>query len=91
MILCHIARNNSLRSLENIRIPDLYRFIELNEQLASVIGTYPNAKVIGVALNTIQMENNEALEMIKKVEETTGLPSTDVIRYGGDKIFNELL
>ena len=91
MILCHIARNNSLRSLENIRIPDLYRFIELNEQLASVIGTYPNAKVIGVALNTIQMDDNEAVEMIKKVEANTGLPSTDVIRYGGDKIFDKLL
>jgi uncharacterized NAD-dependent epimerase/dehydratase family protein len=91
MILCHIARNNSLRSLENIKIPDLKKFIDLNEKLASVIGTYPKAKVIGVALNTIQMENNEALEMIKKVEENTGLPSTDVVRYGGDKIFNELL
>ena len=29
--------------------------------------------------------------MINKVEENTGLPSTDVIRYGGDKIFDELL
>ena len=91
MILCHIARNNSLRSLENIKIPDLKKFIDLNEQLASVIGTYPNAKVLGVALNTIEMENNEALEIIKKVEENTGLPATDVIRYGGDKIFDELL
>ena len=47
--------------------------------------------MLGVALNTIEMENNEALEMIKKVEENTGLPATDVIRYGGDKIFDELL
>ena len=37
------------------------------------------------------MENDEALEIIKKVEENTGLPTTDVIRYGGDKIFDELL
>ena len=85
------SRNNSLRSLENIKIPDLKKFIDLNEQLSSVIGTYPNAKVIGVALNTIQMENNEALEIIKKVEENTGLPSTDVIRYGGAKIFDKFL
>ena len=91
MILCHIARNNSLRSLENIKIPDLKKFIDLNEQVASVIGTYPSAKVIGVALNTVQMENNKAIEMIKKVEENTRLPSTDVIRYGGDKIFDKLL
>ena len=91
MILCHIARNISLRSLNNILIPDLKKFIELNEQLSSVIDTYPNAKVIGVALNTVQMENDDAIEIIKKVEANTGLPSTDVIRYGGDKIFNQLL
>ena len=91
MILCHIARNDSLRSLQDIKIPDLEKFIELNEQVASVIGTYPKAKVLGVALNTIKMSDNEALEIIKKVEENTGLPSTDVIRYGGDKIFDQLL
>ena len=91
MILCHIARNDSLRSLKDIKIPDLKKFIELNEQVASVIGTYPKAKVLGVALNTIKMSDNEALEIIKKVEENTGLPSTDVIRYGGDKIFDQLL
>ena len=91
MILCHIARNDSLRSLQDIKIPDLKKFIELNEQVASVIGTYPKAKVLGVALNTIKMSDNEALEIIKKVEENTGLPSTDVIRYGGDKIFDQLL
>ena len=91
MILCHIARNDSLRSLQDIKIPDLEKFIELNEQVASVIGTYPKAKVLGVALNTIKISDNEALEIIKKVEENTGLPSTDVIRYGGDKIFDQLL
>ena len=32
MILCHIARNDSLRSPENIKIPDLKKFIELNEE-----------------------------------------------------------
>ena len=91
MILCHIARNDSLRSLQDIKIPDLKKFIELNEQVASVIGTYPKAKVLGIALNTIKISDNEALEIIKKVEENTGLPSTDVIRYGGDKIFDQLL
>ena len=91
MILCHIARNDSLRSLKDIKIPDLKKFIELNEQVASVIGTYPEAKVIGVALNTVKMLDNQALEMIKKVEEKTGLPTTDVIRYGGDRIFDQLL
>ena len=90
MILCHIARNDSLRSLENIKIPDLKKFIELNESLASVIGTYPKAKVIGVALNTALMSEEKAKEVITNVENETGIPATDVVRYGGDKIFSLL-
>ena len=91
MILCHIARNDSLRSLENIKIPDLRKFIKLNEQISTVLGTYPNSKVIGVALNTVEMPDNEAKKFIKKIEKITGLPATDVIRYGGEKIFNQLI
>ena len=90
MILCHIARNDSLRSLENIKIPDLKKFIKLNEELASVIGTYPSTKVIGIALNTTLMTDEAAKEFIEKTEKETGLPSTDVVRYGGDKIFSQL-
>ena len=91
MILCHIARNDSLRSLENIKIPDLKKFIELNESLASVLGTYPKAKVIGVALNTTLMSEQKAKEVIKNVEKETGIPTTDVVRYGGGKIFSSLI
>ncbi len=91
MILCHIARNESLRSIENIKIPDLKKFIKLNEELASVIGTYPDTKVIGIALNTTLMTDDEAKECIIKTEEETGITATDVVRYGGDKIFSKLV
>jgi uncharacterized NAD-dependent epimerase/dehydratase family protein len=91
MILCHIARNESLRSLENIKIPDLKKFINLNESLASVLGTYPKAKVIGIALNTNLMSEENAMEAINNVEKETGIPATDVIRYGGAKIFSSLV
>ena len=66
-------------------------FIELNESLASVIGTYPKAKVIGVALNTTLMSEEKAKEVITNVENETGIPATDVVRYGGEKIFSSLI
>ena len=56
----------------------------------SVIGTYPKAKVIGVALNTTLMSEEKAKEVITNVEKETGIPATDVVRYGGDKIFSLL-
>ena len=91
MILCHIARNKTLRSVEQIKIPDLKKFIELNESLASVVGTYPEAKVIGISLNTSQMSEEDAKKFMKKTELETGLPAVDVIRFGGDKMFYNLL
>ena len=91
MILCHIARNDSLRSMENIKIPELKNFIKLNEDLSSVLGTYPEAKVIGIALNTTQMSEADAKDYINNVEKETGVLAADVIRFGGDRIFNPLL
>ena len=47
--------------------------------------------MIGIALNTILMTDEAAKEYMKKTEEETGLPVTDVVRYGGDKIFSQLI
>ena len=47
--------------------------------------------MIGIALNTTLMTDEAAKEFIKKTEEETGLPTTDVVRYGGDKIFSQLI
>ena len=91
MILCHIARNDSLRSMENIKIPELKNFIKLNEDLASVLGTYPESKVIGIALNTTQMSESDAKDYINNAEKETGVLAADVIRFGGDRIFSPLL
>ena len=56
-----------------------------------MFGTYPKAKVIGVALNTTLMSEENAKEVIANVENETGIPTTDVVRYGGDKIFSLLI
>ena len=55
MILCHRTDKTTLRNPESIKIPDLRDFIALNETLASVAGTYGNPKVVGIALNTVNL------------------------------------
>ena len=86
MILCHRAEKTHLKSPQHIAIPSLNEFIHLNEQLVTVCGTYPNAKVAGIALNTSTLSEDEAQKMIEKIESETGRPTTDVIRYGCDKL-----
>ena len=91
MILCHRADKTTLRNPESIQIPNLKEFIQLNEAMASVCGTYGHPKVIGIALNTAKLSLEEARESIRKVEKETGLPVTDVIRFGVEKITKGLL
>ena len=88
MILCHRASARSLRHPKNILFPDLNKFIKLNEDLVSVCGTYKSPKVIGIALNTYRLSNEEAEKEIKQIEKYTGIPTTDFVRFGPSKIWN---
>ena len=91
MILCHRADKVTLRNLEKIKIPELKDFIDLNESLASACGTYGTPKVIGIALNTSKLSKSDSLNYIVNLEKQTGLPVTDVIRFGVEKIVRQLL
>ena len=86
LILCHRAEKTHLKFPEHIKIPSLKAFIALNEQLVSVSGTYPQAKVVGIALNTSTLSEEEAQAIIAKIEAETGCPTTDVVRYGCEKL-----
>lgn len=83
LILCHKARNTHLRPpVNHVIIPDLKKFIALNEALAGACGSLCQAKTIGVALNTTGLTEAEAIEKIETIKEKTQLPTTDVVRYG---------
>lgn len=86
MILCHRADKTTLRHPEFIKIPPFQDFINLNESLASVGGTYGKPKVMGIALNTVKLSEKEALEHIANLERELKIPVTDVIRFGVEKI-----
>ena len=86
MILCHRADKTTLKHPESIKIPLLGDFIALNEGVGSVLGTYGNPKVMGVALNTVKLSEKEALEYIAQLESELEIPVTDVVRFGVEKI-----
>lgn len=91
MILCHRADKTTLRNPESIKIPDLRDFIALNETLASVAGTYGNPKVVGIALNTVKLQDKEAKKYIINLESELKIPVTDVLRFGVEKIVKDFL
>ena len=91
MILCHRADKLNLRDPDFIKIPELKHFIQFNESVASCLGTYGFPKVIGIAINTSKLTNYETSEYIKKVEQETDLPVTDVIKFGVKKIVQGLM
>tara|TARA_B100001057_G_scaffold263802_1_gene263958 strand:- start:5154 stop:6185 length:1032 start_codon:yes stop_codon:yes gene_type:complete len=86
MILCHRADKTTLRNPESVKIPPLGDFIALNEGVGSVLGTYGNPKVMGVALNTVKLSEKGALDYIAQLESELEIPVTDVVRFGVEKI-----
>ena len=91
LVLCMRADKSTLRSPENIIIPDLNAFISLNESLTSVFGTYPRAKVIGICANTSMLNKEEAESFIKKLNNITGIMVLDPVRHGVKDLTEKLI
>jgi len=68
-------------------IAPLPKAIELHEKLAALLCP---SKVVGIALNTFEMSEAAARKAIRKAERETGLPATDVYRFGCGKLMDAL-
>lgn len=87
LILCHKAAHSHLRyPVSHIPIPPLDEFIELNESVAKVCGSQTKAKTLGIALNTIGLNDKEAQLKVEETAALTGLSTTDVVRFGAEPL-----
>jgi uncharacterized NAD-dependent epimerase/dehydratase family protein len=91
LLFVHRARQAALRRMPDFAIPKLTELIELNEAVASACGAFPRPKTIGVALNTGEMSEGEAVEEIERIADETGLPVTDPVRFGCEVLLSGLL
>ena len=71
----------------SIPLPDVIR---LHQQICAAAGCLPEAKVVGIALNFHKLSDEEARRAVEQTHAETGLPVTDVIRFGCDPLLRAL-
>lgn len=90
MIFCHKAGATAIEGYENCPMPSLKRMIAFNEDTVSWVRPERPCKVVGLALMTHDLAEQEAQDALKEAENETGLPATDVLRSGAGVLMDAL-
>ena len=82
MILCHQSSREWIGDYSGrepwVRIPPLAELVELHERTAAPV--HP-ARVIGICLNTFDLDERAARSAVDRAASETGLPATDPVRF----------
>jgi D-glutamate N-acetyltransferase len=78
-VLCHLAGQRFVDDQERFPMPSLSTLIELHESISLLPRP---AKVVGIALNTRNLDEAAAKEAVAAAEYETGLPAADPVRFG---------
>lgn len=88
LVLCHQPGRTFPIDAPDIVLPDLLGCIEQNETAARL--TRPDARVVGIALNTSELSEAQAAAEIESTARETGLPTCDPVRTGVSSIVDAL-
>lgn len=85
VLVCDPTRSH----IESFETPALgYRkLVEIHETL---LATIKPARVIGIALNTRRLSEEQARGEIERARRESGLPAEDVVRFGPDRFYSEI-
>ncbi len=86
MIFCHQPSRDTVARY-TVPLPSLTEMVAQYEMLAAPIKP---ARVIGIALNCFDLSEEETVKAIKDIEKELGLPATDVVKYGPDKLVDAI-
>ena len=86
-VLCHKADETVVDGDERYPIPPLSELVDLHEKISLL--SRP-AKVLAVALNTRDLDEESARRAIADTEAETGLPAADPVRFGAEKLVDAL-
>ena len=85
LILCHIPGSTVINGWPECPIPPLDRVVRMNEDAAGWLRP-DGSPVVGISLLTWGMSERDAVAAIRATEDATGLPTTDVVRFGADPL-----
>ena len=87
-LLCSQPSRTSITNNEWVKIPPLPEMVTLHEAIARPLRPAP---VIGVAMNTYDMDDASARAAIAAAADETGLPCQDVVRYDPAPLVDAIL
>ena len=88
LVLCHEPTRTHMRGLPHFPLPSLDDLQPLALQLAQVAN--PECKVIGCAINTAALSEDEASAYLAETEARMGLPCVDPFRHGAGRLVDAL-
>jgi uncharacterized NAD-dependent epimerase/dehydratase family protein len=88
LVLCHEPTRPHMRGLPDYTLPSLEALRDLSLELARIVN--PDARVIGVSVNTAAMVEAAALDYLAEVEARLGLPAVDPFRQGAARLADAL-
>lgn len=86
-VLCAQPSRTAINRCEWVKIPPLVDFIRLSEAVAAPLRVAP---VIGISLNTYDLDEDTALRTIETVRNETGLPTTDTVRFDAEPLVDAI-
>jgi uncharacterized NAD-dependent epimerase/dehydratase family protein len=88
LVLCHLVGQEVVDDDERFPMPSLAALVELHERSALLARP---AKVVAIALNTRDVDEETALAAVAATEAETGLPADDPVRFGSARIADAVL
>lgn len=88
LVLCHEPTRQHMRGLPNQPLPDIAICLNSNVEAAQL--TNPQAKMVGIAINTKLMSPEAANAYLKEVADEHNLPCVDPVRTGVSAIVDNI-
>jgi D-glutamate N-acetyltransferase len=86
-VLCHKAGERFVEEDARFPIPPLSELADLHRRMSLLARP---AEVVGIALNTRDLDEAEARRAVEETEVETGLPATDPVRFGAGKLVDSI-